>query len=70
MQMMSDPLWITSPAAVDINFGTLALKMKTGHLKKGGNLTSMKTVLQYENITGNNLTIFAENNFSGAKRAQ
>jgi hypothetical protein len=28
----------------------------------------MKTVLQYENITANNLAIFAENNFSGAKK--
>jgi hypothetical protein len=33
--MMSHPLWITSPAAVDISFGTLALKMKAGNLNEG-----------------------------------
>lgn len=49
---MSGPLQIISPAVVDINFGTLALKMKTGHFKrKRDNLISMKIDLQYENIT-------------------
>lgn len=68
--MMSGPLQIISPAVADINFGTLALKMKTGHFKrKGENLTSLKIDLQYENIMTYILAIFVENNFSGSKKS-